>query len=195
MRLKLLILVLLISPLLIQAKYGSTELNVSPYYGYSYRSGNGLFKSFELLFEKYFSTCTRRKFSAYGLRFDDLGGNNYALSIKYMRPLTLNEATVFIPYVALSPGIYKLQNNNQLFIKPELGFRLSTPKFCRNQLINVCLIASYGYDIRLTRGDLYTPRHSDISVRLGLAINTYWFYHKAYLKKQRKLAEQKSEGS
>ncbi len=167
----------------VPAKSGNSQLNVSLYYGRSARAGNALYNSFDLMLEKYHSTCTKRTFSAYGLRYDDFGDKGYALSVKYLRPLSLDWATVLIPFAALSPGINKLPAGNRLFIKPEVGLRLSTPKLWREQWINLCLVASYGYNIPLMHSDHTAPGRHDVSLRIGIAFNTLWMYRKLYLKK------------
>ena len=168
MRRRLLIVLLILTPALCEAgAYGMRSDKLALYWGQSYRINDRFYHTFDISYGHYWSSCTSAGLKGFGLRFDYLQNNNYALGIRYFRSIRNYFSHELIPYWEISPQFFQCNNKPGLNLKPGIGLWFN-PFY--GSAVGVSLKVSYGYDIPIAGAKQFTAGRHDFSACIALSI-------------------------
>ena len=158
-------------PITTFASFGIWSSDITFYYGTTYRLNNHFYNTFDISYERYRSSCLNASYKGFGIRLDTYNPNDFALSANYFRSFLRRPNLLLIPYLGISPVVFRVENKYGMNLKPEIGFRLNTGGLSRRAPVSLSLNVSYGYDIPVVNESAYKFGRHDFSAKLGLSIN------------------------
>ncbi len=164
---------------------GIVQDNISLYWGKTYRFGDKTYNTFEIANEQFYHTCLMNRFYGYGIRLDDFKNNNFSLSVKYFHKLIGTTRLCCNPYWAVSPVVFRFNNNIGINLKPEIGIRFNFREYYLTKgWLSLCINVSYAYDVPILNKNYFNVNRSDLSIKAALSINIFHCLYKRYLKKK-----------
>lgn len=152
--------------------YGFHYKQVSAGWGMSYREDGDFYHQFVVEYAKYYSGCLNRSFKGYGASATFFGDSNYAFGVKYYKALRRYSGHMLMPYLGVSPSLFRFESGNGVNVKPLLGLKFS-PLY--GGAVGLDMDLWYGYEVPVIAQRAFTAGRHDFSATLSVSVNIEQF--------------------
>jgi hypothetical protein len=114
------------------------------------------------------STCTRSKYSGFGINSEFSDKSNYLFGARYFKsPVGHPAFNSFIPLLGIEASWFSFNESKGLLISPRAGFHFST----LSDISGLSIQLLYAYDFSLMQEQTFPVNRNRVTLKLGLDLN------------------------